>query len=72
MFWLVPRPASLNDSVSDPFAFSDPLAPMKCGLAASAGRAKAAATITAVRTTMVRRIVRNLPLLLIAHMKFGE
>jgi len=32
MFWLVPSPASLNLTVSDPSVFIVPVALMKCGL----------------------------------------
>jgi hypothetical protein len=32
MSWLVPRPASLKDTVSDPLLFRLPLALMKCSL----------------------------------------
>src|SRR5918996_1894739 len=61
MFWLVPRPASLNDTVSDPSLFRVAVALMKCGLAASAaGTASAAAAQTAARTTSIRRIWRIL------------
>src|SRR5205814_2678785 len=41
MFWLVPRPASLNLTVSVPLEFKVPEAEMKCGLTAYAGAASA-------------------------------
>src|SRR5215212_8638983 len=56
MFWLVPRPASLKFAVSDPSAFSVPLALMKCGLTATAVDA---ATAKAPTTSRVRIVVRR-------------
>src|SRR5215204_2095501 len=46
MFWLVPRPASLNDTVSAPALFRLPLALMKCSFCANAGTAARASAIS--------------------------
>src|SRR5918995_1196064 len=61
MFWLVPRPASLKETVSDPLLFRFPLALMKCSFcanAAEAAKAKSSMDSTAIIPT---RLIYFLP-----------
>src|SRR5215204_4456833 len=51
MSWLVPRPAPLNETVSEPLLFRFPLALMKCSFwAVAAGTASAAVPSRLART----------------------
>src|SRR5215469_998113 len=66
MFWLVPSPASLKLTVSDPSEFTVPAALMKCGLVARAGevaRTNPASIIGSVKMTSMPRRMLNLPLM---------
>src|SRR5215217_4512533 len=61
MFWLVPRPASLKETVSVPLLFRDPLALMKCSFwanAAEAAKANSSMDSTAIIPT---RLIYFLP-----------
>ncbi len=61
MFWLVPRPASLKWTVSDPFAFSVPVALMKCGLTANACCATRAKAMKTNATTAILLFICRTP-----------
>src|SRR5215203_2843700 len=52
MSWLVPRPASLNDTVSDPLLFRLPLALTKCSFCANAGTAYASTIASAAASSI--------------------
>src|SRR5215471_1964526 len=64
MFWLVPSPASLKLTVSDPSEFTVPAALMKCGLVARAGlaaRTNPASIIGSVKMKSMPRRMLNSP-----------
>src|SRR5215475_16226932 len=60
MFWLVPSPASLNLTVSDPPEFTVPVALMKCALTASAAGAPMTSPASIIGSAEMKRIRRGI------------